>query len=271
MINNEKYSELKKYLQGLGKVVLAFSGGVDSTFLLKAAKEALGDKVKAVTILSPYIPKWEIAEAEELVKELGVQHEIIKAPIIDSIKFNPEDRCYLCKTAVFNMILDVAKKQGYDCVIDGTNFDDISDYRPGLKALRELDVKSPLLECKLTKAEIRAFSKELGLNTWDKPPYACLLTRIPYGNELREEDFEKIENAEKYMMSIGFRAIRVRCHGDLARIEVARSDRSKLFDEDLLDNIAKNIKECGFKYVSLDLQGYRVGSFNETINKISNN
>lgn len=271
MIDNEKYNELIKYIKSLGKVVLAFSGGVDSTFLLRVAKEALGDNLKAVTIMSPYIPKWEIAEAKELVKELGVNHEIIEAPIIDSIKFNPEDRCYLCKTAVFNMILDVAKKQDYDYVIDGTNFDDISDYRPGLRALKELKVKSPLLECKLTKAEIRAFSKELGLNTWDKPPYACLLTRIPYGNELREEDFEKIENAEKYMMSIGFRAVRVRCHGDLARIEISRDDRSKLFDEELLDTIAVKIKECGFKYVTLDLQGYRVGSFNETIAKINKN
>lgn len=266
MINNIKYNELLKYLKNLGKVVLAFSGGVDSTFLLKAAKEALGNNVKAVTILSPYIPKWEIAEAKELVKKLGVEHEIIEAPIIESIKFNPEDRCYLCKTAVFSMILNTAKEQGYDCVIDGTNFDDISDYRPGLRALKELNVKSPLLECKLTKAEIREFSKELGLNTWDKPPYACLLTRIPYGNELKVEDFEKIENAEKYMMSIGFRAVRVRCHGDLARIEVNRSDRSKLFSEELLDTISEKIKECGFKYVTLDLRGYRMGSFNENIN-----
>lgn len=267
MINNEKYNELIKYLRSLGKVVLAFSGGVDSTFLLKVIKEALGDNAKAVTIMSPYIPKWEIEEARALVKELGVAHEIIEAPIIDSIRFNPEDRCYLCKTAVFSMILSVAKKQGYNYVIDGTNYDDIGDYRPGLKALKELDIKSPLLECKITKAEIRAFSKELGLNTWDKPPYACLLTRIPYGNELRVEDFEKIENAEKYMMSIGFRAVRVRCHGDLARIEVDRNDRSKLFDEKLLDAIDEKLKEIGFKYVSLDLKGYRVGSFNETISQ----
>ena len=147
------------------------------------------------------------------------------------------------------------------------NFDDISDYRPGLRALQELEVKSPLLECKLTKAEIREFSKELNLKTWDKPSYACLLTRIPYGNELKVEDFEKIEKAERFMMSIGFRAIRVRCHGDLARVEVNRNDRSKLFDEELLDNIANKIKECGFKYVTLDLQGYRVGSFNETMIK----
>lgn len=265
MINNDKYNNLVKYLKSLGKVVLAFSGGVDSTFLLKVAKEALGDNVKAVTILSPYIPKWEIAEAKELVKELGVQHEIVEAPIIESIKYNPEDRCYLCKNAVFSMILSVAKEQGYNYVIDGTNFDDIGDYRPGLRALKELDVKSPLLECKLTKAEIRPLSKELNLNTWNKPPYACLLTRIPYGAELKEEDFEKIESAERYMMSIGFRAVRVRCHGDLARIEVDSSDRSKLFNEELLDTISKNIKEIGFKYVSLDLEGYRVGSFNETI------
>lgn len=267
MINSEKYGKLINYLKSLEKVVLAFSGGVDSTFLLKAAKEALGDNVKAVTIMSPYIPKWEIAEAKDLVKELGVKHEIIEAPIIDSIKYNPENRCYLCKTAVFSMITAIAKEQGYNCVIDGTNFDDISDYRPGLRALKELEVKSPLLECKLTKAEIREFSKELNLNTWNKPSYACLLTRIPYGNELKVDDFEKIENAEKFMMSIGFRAIRVRCHGDLARVEVDRNDRSKLFDEELLDTIASKIKECGFKYVTLDLQGYRVGSFNETITK----
>jgi len=267
MINNDKYKELITYLKSLGKVVLAFSGGVDSTFLLKAAKEALGDNLKAITIMSPYIPKWEIAEAKELVKELGVNHEIIEAPIIESIKYNPEDRCYLCKTAVFSMIISVAKEQGYNYVIDGTNFDDISDYRPGLRALKELEVKSPLLECKLTKAEIRGFSKELGLKTWDKPSYACLLTRIPYGDELKVEAFEKIENAEKFMMSIGFRAVRVRCHGDLARVEVNRNDRNKLFDEDLLDTIASKIKEYGFKYVTLDLQGYRVGSFNETIIK----
>jgi uncharacterized protein len=150
-------------------------------------------------------------------------------------------------------------------VIDGTNFDDIGDYRPGLQALRELGIKSPLLECKLSKQEIRSLSKELGLHTWDKPPYACLLTRIPYGNELKVEDFIKIEKAEKYMMNKGFRAIRVRCHSDLARIEVDKKDRSKLFDEELLDEISRKFKEFGFKYVALDLEGYRVGSFNETI------
>ncbi len=265
MINKEKYKNLIDYLRKLDKVVLAFSGGVDSTFLLKAAKEALGDNIKAVTILSPYIPKWEVEEAKELVKELKVKYEIVEVPIIDAIKDNPEDRCYLCKKAVFSMIQDIAKKEGYNYVIDGTNFDDLGDYRPGLKALGELEVKSPLLECKLTKEEIRSLSKELGLNTWDKPPYACLLTRIPYGNELKVEDFEKIEEAEKYMMSIGFRAVRVRCHGDLARIEVNKEDRVKLFKEKILDEISSKLKEFGFRYVTMDLEGYRVGSFNETI------
>jgi uncharacterized protein len=267
MISNEKYIKLLSYLQKLEKVVLAFSGGVDSTFLLKATKEALGDNMKAVTIRSPYIPKWEIAEAKELVKELGVAHEIIEAPIIDEIRHNPENRCYLCKTAVFSMIQSVAKKEGYHYVLDGTNFDDKDGYRPGMKALQELDVKSPLLDCQLTKKEIRSLSKELGLNTWDKPSYACLLTRIPYGNELKAEDFEKIETAEKYMMDRGFRAIRVRCHENLARIEVDKEDQKKLFDEKILKEISNKFKEFGFKYVTLDLDGYRVGSFDETMLK----
>jgi uncharacterized protein len=270
MSSNEKYIFLLSYLQKLEKVVLAFSGGVDSTFLLKAAKEALGDNLKAVTIRSSYIPKWEIEEAIQLVKELGVVHEIIDAPIIDEIRNNPENRCYLCKTAVFSMIKSVALSQGYHYVIDGTNFDDTGDYRPGMKALRELDVKSPLLECQLTKQEIRNLSRELGLSTWDKPPYACLLTRIPYGNELKVEDFEKIEKAEKYMMDRGFRAVRVRCHENLARIEVDKKDRNKLFDERILEEISGKLKEFGFQYVTLDLDGYKVGSFNETITATAN-
>jgi pyridinium-3,5-biscarboxylic acid mononucleotide sulfurtransferase len=263
MIIKDKYTSLLSYLQNLEKVVVAFSGGVDSTFLLKTAKDALGDSVKAVTVRSPYIPKWEIEEAKQIVKELGVAHEIIEAPIIDGIRNNPENRCYLCKIALFSMIKSVAKNQGYHYIIDGTNFDDLGDYRPGLKALQELNVKSPLLESQLTKQEIRSLSRELGLKTWDKPSYACLLTRIPFGNELKVEDLEKIENAEKYMMDRGFRAVRVRCHENLARIEVDKKDRNKLFDEKILEEISSKLKGFGFKYVTLDLEGYRVGSFNE--------
>ena len=267
MIENEKYTALVSYLQKLERVMLAFSGGVDSTFLLRVAREVLGDNVKAITIRTPYIPKWEIQEAMDFVKTLGVPYEIIDLPLEDEIRTNPENRCYLCKKALFSEITSVAKKQGYPFVLDGSNFDDLGDYRPGLQALQELNVKSPLLDCRLTKQEIRNISKELGLDTWDKPPYACLLTRIPYGNELKEEDFQKIEMAEKYMMSRGFRAVRVRCHENLARIEVARDDRKRLFDENLLEEISSKLKELGFKYVTLDLEGYRVGSFNETINR----
>ncbi|WP_066638454.1 ATP-dependent sacrificial sulfur transferase LarE [Desulfolucanica intricata] len=265
MINNQKYLDLICCLKKLEKVVLAFSGGVDSTFLLKVAQEALGDNLKAVTIQAPYIPKWELEEAKQLVAELGVAFEMSEAPIIDEIRNNPEDRCYLCKKAVFSQIKAIAEREGYPYVIDGTNFDDLGDYRPGLKALRELNIKSPLLECQLSKQQIRILSKELGLSTWDKPPYACLLTRIPYGTELKEEDFAKIEKAEKFMMDRGFRAVRVRCHDNLARIEVDKKDKGKLFNEQLLEEISDQLKKFGFKYVTLDLEGYRVGSFNETI------
>lgn len=270
-MNNEKYIALKNYLKNLGSVVVAFSGGVDSTFLLKVAKETLGDKAAALTIVSPYIPKWEIEEAKELVKGIGIRHEFLEVPvIIDEIKFNPEDRCYLCKKAVFTMVKDFANKNGFKYVVDGTNADDTKDYRPGLRALGELDIKSPLLQSDLTKDEIRQLSKELNLPTWDKPPYACLLSRIPYGTELKVEEFDKIEKAEKYLMDNGFRAVRVRSHGNLARIEVPRESMEKLFNLDLLDEISNKLKEFGYKYVSLDMQGYKTGSFNIDIEEKEN-
>lgn len=268
-MKNQKYTKLLEYLKELGSVVIAFSGGVDSTFLLKAAKEALGDKAVAVTIVSPYIPNWEIEEAKDIVAELGIKHEFIEISIMDEIKFNPDNRCYLCKKFIFTKIKEFANKNGYNYVLDGTNLDDIKDYRPGLVALRELEIKSPLLENKLTKQEIRQLSKELGLQTWKKPAYACLLSRIPYGNEIKVEELERIERAEKYLMSIGFEGIRVRCHSDLARIEVQREQRHKLFNEELLDSISAKLKEYGFRYVALDMEGYRVGSLNQSI-KISN-
>lgn len=263
MINHEKYLKLIDEIKRMGKAVLAFSGGVDSSFLLYAGKQALGDQLKAVTIQAPYIPRWEIQEAQQLALDLGVAHEIIEVSIPEEIQNNPPERCYLCKKAVFGLITARAAEQGYPYVMDGTNFDDLGDYRPGLKALKELSVRSPLLECELTKQEIRNFSKELGIPTWNKPPYACLLTRIPHGSELKSEDFVKIEAAETYLMSIGFPAIRVRCHGDLARIEVPKEDRKKLFDEMQLNRISQELKRIGFRYVTLDLEGYRTGSLND--------
>lgn len=264
MIDNKKYEDLISYLKKLNKVVIAFSGGVDSTFLIKAAKEALGNNAIAITVVSPYIPKWEIEEAKLIAKSIGIRHEFLEIPIIiDEIKFNPLDRCYLCKKAIFSKIKELAQSYGCKYVIDGTNADDTKDYRPGLKALGELNIKSPLLEKEITKSEIREFSKELKLPTWDKPSYACLLSRIPYDEEIKIEDLERVEKSEKYLMDLGFRAIRVRCHGELARIEVPKDKISQIIENNLTERISESLKGFGFKYITLDIDGYRTGSLNE--------
>lgn len=262
-MENKNYLNLINYLKELDSILVAFSGGVDSTFLLKAVKDALNDNAAAITIVSPYIPKWEIKEAKELARIIGIKHELIEVPeIIEEIRFNPKDRCYLCKKTVFSLIKDYAEKNNYKYVADGTNADDINDYRPGIRALKELSIKSPLLENGFTKSDIRGLSKELNLQTWDKPSYACLLSRIPYGTELKTADFSKIELSEKYLMDKGYRAVRVRAHGDLARIEVPKENMESLFNLNLLDEISSKLKEFGFKYVTLDIQGYRTGSLN---------
>jgi uncharacterized protein len=261
-VMSEKYIELVSYLKGLKRVLVAFSGGVDSTFLLKAAKDALGDNAAAVTVNSPYIPSWEIEEAKEFTKKMGIKHDFIKVGIIDEIKNNPSDRCYLCKKAVFSMIKEKAINEGFDYVIDGTNLDDIKDYRPGIKALNELEIVSPLLECKITKSEVREMSKDLSLLTWNKPAGACLLTRIPFDTRLEIDDINRIEKAEKYLRDKGIAAVRVRSHGDLARIEIDPTIREKLFNTDFLDEISRKLKEYGFKYVTIDAAGYKMGSLN---------
>lgn len=264
---NMKYDELISYLKNLKGVAVAFSGGVDSTFLLKAAVDALGDNVVAITIKAPYIPNWEIKESMKLSKQLNVAHKFIDIPVIEEIKNNPENRCYLCKKNTFTIIKKEAEKHGLSQVIDGTNYDDLGDYRPGMKALKELEIKSPLLELKIGKAQIRKLSHVLGLNTWNKPAYACLLTRIPYGREVNKEELKKIEESEKYIMEMGYKAIRVRSHGELARIEFAYEDMKKLINTEELLEISEKLKTFGFKYVTMDLSGYRMGSFNQGVGK----
>jgi uncharacterized protein len=265
-MNREKYDDLLADLKSLKKVAIAFSGGVDSTFLAKAAHEALGNDAVAITIDSPYIPRWELEESIELAKTIGIRHEIIKLrEIPNSIAYNPSDRCYLCKKVIFSTLLENAHKLGISILMDGSNFDDTKDYRPGMVALKELKIKSPLLELQWTKNEIREASKLLGLTTYDKPAYACLLTRLQYNQKIEASDLLKIEKSEVYMMGLGFKAVRVRCHGDLARIEVSRAARRRLFDEDLLDEISSTIKGYGFNYVAIEAAGYSMGSFNRQI------
>ncbi|QCX34748.1 ATP-dependent sacrificial sulfur transferase LarE [Caloramator sp. E03] len=260
-----KYLSLTQYLNKLEKIAIAFSGGMDSSLLLKAATDSNLKKVVAITINTPYIPSWEIDEAKQLANELKIRHRVLNLAFIDEIKFNPENRCYLCKKSLFKSMIDEAKKESIEYILDGTNTDDLKDYRPGIMALKELNIKSPLLELGFTKKDIREILKNLNLSTWDKKPNACLLSRIPYGEEINLDKIKRIEESEKYILNLGFDAVRVRSHGDMARIEVPKNQRKKFFDEKLLDEVANYLKNLGFKYVSIDIEGYRTGSLNEAI------
>jgi uncharacterized protein len=262
MLAHPKYKKLIAFLKDLGSVAVAFSGGVDSTFLLAASKEALQDRVLAMTVRAPYIAGWEIDEAVDLCKELGIRHTIIEAAIPEDIKDNPPDRCYLCKKKIFTTLINTAGSNGIPHVLDGTNSDDPSDHRPGLKALEELGVISPLLKTGITKGEVRDFSRQLGLPTWDKPAYACLLTRLPHGVEVKQEELARIERAEKVLMDMGFRAVRVRSHGKLARIETDRRFIVEMVSVDKANEIAAAFRKIGFEFITIDLEGYRTGSFN---------
>ena len=255
--SDPKYEKLIHYLVNLGDAAIAFSGGVDSTFLLMAAHEALGDKVLAITVRTPYIPEWEINEARDFSAKLGVKHLIIEIPLENEILNNPENRCYLCKRIIFKKLRDAAAREGFINLLDGTNSDDSEENRPGMKALRELNILSPLKENGFNKKDIRNYSRINNLPTWDKPAYACLLTRIPYNNRVDNDMLKKIEKAEKFLIDLGIKAVRVRIHGDLARIETEPILIKKIFEENLFKLISKQLKDFGFKYVTLDLEGYR--------------
>ncbi|MBI4958293.1 MAG: ATP-dependent sacrificial sulfur transferase LarE [Desulfovibrio sp.] len=258
----DKYRSLLGALGSMGSCVVAFSGGLDSTFLLHAARQALGDGVLAVTLATPYMPKEEIAEAQAAAEITGVRHLLLEIPFPEEIRTNPPERCYLCKKALFTLILDVAASENIANVLDGTNVDDLGDHRPGMKALKELGVKSPLLEAGLTKQDIRDLSRQHGLQTWDKPAAACLLSRIPHGTVITEAELRRIDEAEHFLKGLGFTSVRLRSHGDLARIEVPRERVSEVIEADRTYEIAATLKSLGYRYVTLDLEGYKMGSLN---------
>lgn len=265
MDKHEKLKNLEDILKGMESVVVAFSGGVDSTFLLKVSKDVLGDRVCAATAVSYIYPSWEEKEASSFAKGLGVKHVMIDFNPIDEVKgfyMNPVNRCYICKKAVFSKIIDYANSVGISYVVDGTNADDTGDFRPGLKAVTELGIKSPLLMAGLTKKEIRELAYEMDLEIYKKPAFACLATRIPYGEAIDKKKLDMIDKAEIFFMSLGIKNIRVRCHGSIARIEVEKGDMPKFFNIDFMNTIDKKLKDIGFTYVCLDLSGYKMGSMN---------
>jgi pyridinium-3,5-biscarboxylic acid mononucleotide sulfurtransferase len=266
MTLEEKRAGLCALLRGYGKAAVAYSGGVDSSFLCAIAKEVLGPEAIAVTVVSSFLPKRELDDAKGLAASVGIDHILAREEgIEETVARNPVDRCYHCKKTEFGMVAAKARERGIEIVLDGTNLDDEGDYRPGIRALAELGVKSPLREAGLTKADIRELSRRLGLPTSEKPAFACLASRIPYGERIDEEKLARVEKAEDYLRSLGFTQYRVRSHGDLARIEVAPGERGSFFSEKKLDEIAAAFSAFGFTYACLDLAGYRRGSLNASI------
>jgi len=246
-------------------VLVAYSGGVDSTFLLKIAQEELGDTVLAVTMRSEIHPLGEITVAKKMAQRFKVKHLIIDTEILLNKEFinNPKERCYICKKELFSQIKEIAKEHNLNFVLDGSNYDDLNDYRPGMKAVRELKIRSPLQEALLTKDDIRLLSKEMDLPTWKKPSNSCLATRLPYGDKIILEKLKRIERAEEIIHNLGIEQVRVRCHNNLARIEVREKDLLFLLEEDLRKRIILQFKKLGFVHITIDLQGYRTGSMNE--------
>ncbi len=264
---DEKISALKALLKGYGRATVAFSGGVDSSFLSKMCRDVLGEGALAVTVDTVFIPRAEMEDARNMATRIGIRHRIIQvAKMEGGILKNPENRCYLCKREVFARIWEVARAEGMDCLLDGSNLDDLDDYRPGIKALEELDVKSPMVEVGLTKQEIREASKGLDLPTWNKPALACLASRIPYGEEITPKNLQMVEAAEEYLRQQGIKQLRVRCHKDLARIEVAPEEREKFFDLEFMDDLSAQLTAMGFRYVTLDTEGYKMGKLNQPRN-----
>jgi uncharacterized protein len=264
---DEKEQRLGHLLRALGSVLVAFSGGVDSAYLAYAASRELGEKALCVTSDSPSYPERHRQLALLVAREVGLRHEFIRTSEMDSPEYraNPTNRCYYCKHELFARLTRLARDRGLACVVDGNNADDRGDYRPGRQAAAEFGVRSPLDEVGLCKKEIRELSRRAGLPTWDEPASACLSSRIPYHSEVTDEKLRMIDQAEQVLSGLGFRVCRVRHHGETARVEVAEAEMDRVVSPDVRAVIVSELKAIGFRYVSLDLQGYRTGSLNEGI------
>lgn len=264
----EKYDRLQSILKQMGSVAIGYSGGVDSTLLVKVAVDILGPRAIAMIGRSETYPTREFEEAVALAEQIGARYVVVKTEETDVLKFqeNPPDRCYYCKTELFGKLGDIAEAENIAWIADGTITDDIGDFRPGMRAKSERNVRSPLLEAGFSKEEVRELSKHLGLPTWDKPAFACLSSRFPYGMGITRENLTRIDTAETLLRDLGFRYFRVRFHDErTARIEVGTQEIKRLADDDLRRQIVNKLKDLGFTYVTLDLQGYRTGSMNEVL------
>ena len=272
MTADEKLALLRTLLRRLGSVVVAFSGGVDSSFLLRVAAEELGDRAAGVTVRSAVFPERELRAAAALARSLGVRHVVVDVDPLALAEFvaNPPERCYHCKRAVFGAIRKAAEELGIEQVADGANVDDAADWRPGTRAVAELGVRSPLKEAGLTKAEIRELSRRLGLPTADVPSRACLASRFPYGTRITREDLARVERAEAALEALGFGGLRVRHHGSIARIELRPDDIARAAEPSVRAAILAALKPLGYAYVALDLEGYRTGSLNEVLRGVTN-
>jgi uncharacterized protein len=258
----KKLGNLRKIIRNTDGAVVAFSGGVDSTFLLKVAAEMLGDNVIAVTANSETYPKRELEEAKQFVKSQAIKHIVIDTLELEIAGFadNPPDRCYYCKHELFSKLTDIAKDNGIKFVMDGSNFDDRNDHRPGMRAAKQLGVISPLKDSEMTKEDIRELSKEFGLSTWNKPSFACLSSRFPYGTKITPDKLLVVGEAEDFIRGLGFQELRVRHHDTIARIEVGRADLESIVV--FADQITEKLRSLGFLYVTLELSGYKTGSMN---------
>ena len=265
MSARKKLHDLTHRLKSLESLAVAFSGGADSAFLLKVARDVLGKNILAVTVRSAFFPEREFAAAAEFARLRRIPHRVVLANAwdIDGFSENPPDRCYLCKRALFSKIAAVASESRLMHVADGSNLDDLDDHRPGARAALELGIVSPLQDVGMSKQDIRVLSREMNLPTWDKPADACLATRIPCGQRITPEKLLAVERAEQLLLDAGFRQVRVRHHGDTARIEVAAEERTAFFQGDLMEKVYEEFRKLGFTYTALDLRGYRTGSMNE--------